>query len=113
MPGTTDADKDEAKATDDKPKFWRVISSHPQDMGRVLFRSVSERRARAWLERHVPRGEEAHLKSPDGKYESYVAERAGPRGEDLDQWQPFDPASWKPPAEQEPPGDTAWADVES
>jgi hypothetical protein len=97
---------------DDKPQLYRVISSFPTDNGRVLFRSASERRARAWLERHVPRGEEAHLKLPNGSYESYVAERHGPRGEDMDQWQPFDPESWKPPAEQEPPGQDAWADVE-
>lgn len=96
----------------DKPQFFRVRSSFPTDQGRVLFRSVSEKRARVWLERHVPRGEEAHLEKPDGTYESYVVERSGPRGEDMEQWQPFDPESWKPPAEMEPPGDTAWADVE-
>lgn len=98
---------------DNKPQFWRVVSSFPQDGGRVLFRSISEKRARAWLESHVPRGEEAHLKTPDGNFESYHVERAGPHGEDMERWQPFDPDSWKPPAEQEPPGDSAWADVES
>lgn len=104
------ADKAENDATE--LKFWRVLSSFPTDMDRVLFRSISERRARAWLERHCPRGEEMHLKGPDGKFESYVSERSGPRGEDMDPWQTFDPKSWRPPAEQEPPGDTAWADME-
>lgn len=100
---------DEAPALE----FYRVISSFPRDDGRVLFRTISEKRARAWLERHVPRGEEAHLKLPDGSFESFVVERHGPRGEDMDSWQPFDPTTWRPPAEQEPPGDSAWADVEA
>ena len=112
-PTTRDDETAAPSADSGKPQFWRVISSFPQDDGRVLFRSVSEKRARAWLERHVPRGEEAHLKTPSGDFESYHAERAGPHGEDMDQWQPFDPDSWKPPAQQEPPGDSAWADVES
>jgi hypothetical protein len=116
MANTTTKTEDTATTRDDEtssaPKFYRVISSFPLDHERVLFRSISEKRARGWLERHIPRGEEAHLKLPDGTFESYVVERHGPHGEDMDSWQPFDPASWKPPAEQEPPGDSAWADVE-
>lgn len=92
--------------------YWRVRSSHPNDNKRVYFRSISERRARQWLMNRVPRGEEAYLEGPGGVIESYVAERQGPHGEDAEQWQPFDPESWVPPTEQEPPGQSAWGDVE-
>lgn len=103
---------DEATVAKSDFEFYRVISSFPADRERVLFRSISLKRARIFIERRCPRGEEMYLKLPDGSFESYSAERAGPHGEDMDQWQPFDPASWRPPAEQEPPGDSAWADVE-
>lgn len=105
------AEQAEKEATE--LKFWRVISSHPLDRERTLFRSISEKRTRRWLENHFPRGEEAYLKAPDGSFASYVVERHGPHGEDMDSWQPFDPSAWRPPAEQDPPGDSAWADVES
>jgi hypothetical protein len=105
-------DKNKDTSTDSGPKWFRVVSSFPEDRGRVLFRSVSEKRARAWLSNHFPRGSEAHLVKPDGNAEHYEHERQGEHGQDADQWAEFDPASWKPPAMQEPPGQSQWGDVE-
>lgn len=90
---------------------FKVISSFPTDMGRVLFSSVSEKRARQFIVNRFPRGEEAYLELPDGSTEAFQNERSGPYGEDADQWAPFDPESWKPPAQMEPPGESAWADI--
>ena len=93
-------------------KRWKVRLSHPHDNKKVVFSSVSEARARRFVANRYPRGTEAYLESPDGKYESYEAERQGPYGEDADPWATFDPEAYKPPEEQEPPGEAAWADVE-
>ena len=60
-----------------------------------------------------PRGEEAYLEGPDGYTEAYQHERQGPYGEDVDQWAPFDPDAYIPPEDVIPPGQDAWADVES
>jgi|SRR5215472_1999657 len=94
------------------PGWYRVISSFPEDRGRVLFRSVSETRARRYLTNRFPRGSEAHLQLPDGSYEHYEHERQGEHGQDAEQWGAFNPDDWKPPAMQEPPGQSAWGDVE-
>jgi hypothetical protein len=106
-----------ATAKDDAPSpptdRWKVRSSFPTDRKRILFSSVSEARARRYVANRFPRGEEAYLEAPDGTTEAYQHERSGPYGEDADQWAAFDPDSWTPPAEQEPPGQSAWADVES
>lgn len=102
--------KSDAKANE--PKWYKVRSSHRQDGGRILFRSVSEQRARNHIETRFPRGSEAHLEMPDGSFEHYEAERQGEHGQDADAWGPFDPEGWKPPAEQEPPGQSQWGDVE-
>jgi len=106
------------KAVEDKtPKpptqRWKVKLSHPLENKKVVFSSVSEDRARRFIVNRFPRGEEAYLESPTGKTESYQQERTGPYGEDADQWAPFDPETYVPPAEQEPPGEAAWADVEA
>lgn len=90
---------------------FKVVSSFPTDLGKVLFSSISEKRARAFITNRFPRGEEAHLVLPGGATEAYQHERTGPYGEDAEQWAPFDPEKWKPPAEQEPPGESAWADI--
>lgn len=107
----------EATTKDDEtsaePQWHKVVSSFPNDHGRVLFRSVSERRARQYVQNRFPRGSEAHLVLPNGSTESYEHERQGEHGQDADQWASFDPESWKPPAEMEPPGQSAWGDVES
>lgn len=109
--------KAQAQSSDDSsknkgPGFWRVRSSHPLDQKRVHFRSVSETRARTWLMNHAPRGSEMYLETPDGKFEHYEAERQGDYGIDAEPWAEFDPESWRPPSEQEPPGQTQWADTE-
>jgi hypothetical protein len=92
---------------------YKVRLSHPLSRKQVVFSTVSEKRARAFIHNRFPRGEEAYLELPDGSTHSYQVERAGPYGEDLDQWAPFDPEAYKPPEEQEPPGQSMWADVES
>ena len=107
-----DAKQDSTAAEKPIPRF-KVVSSHNRDQGRVLFSSVSEKRARAFVQNRFPRGEEAHLVLPNGSAESYQHERTGPHGEDVDQWAPFDPSAWRPPQEQPPPGETAWQDVEA
>jgi hypothetical protein len=99
-------------AKDDSPKRWKVKLSHPLERQRTVFSSISEARARQRIENNYPRGEEAYLEGPDGKTESYQAERTGPHGEDADQWAPFDPDKYVPPEEAAPPGESAWADVE-
>ena len=101
-------------ATDNGPptERFKVKLSHPLSHRKTVFSTVSERRARAFIVNRFPRGEEAYLEKPDGSAESYQAERAGPYGEDMEQWQPFDPDAYKPPEEQDPPGQSAWADVE-
>jgi hypothetical protein len=95
------------------PQWYKVRSSFPTDRKRVLFRSVSETRARQFVEKRFPRGEEAYLEMPDGTTLAYMAERQGEHGQDADAWGPFDPETWKPPEEQEPPGQSEWADVEA
>lgn len=91
---------------------YKVKLSHPLSHRKTVFSTVSERRARAFVSNRFPRGEEAYLESPDGTTESYQEERAGPFGEDMDKWQAFDPDAYKPPEEQDPPGQSQWADVE-
>jgi len=89
-----------------------VKLTHPLERKKRVFSSVSESRARRFVENRYPRGEEAYLEAPDGSIESFQAERAGPYGEDMDPWQTFDPEAWLPPEEAQPPGESAWADVE-
>lgn|SRR5215472_6979290 len=90
---------------------WKVRLSHPIERKAVVFSSVSESRARRHIMNRYPRGTEAYLEAPDGTTEAYQQERTGPYGEDAEPWAPFDPEAYKPPEEQEPPGEAAWADV--
>jgi len=96
----------------DAPQFHKVVLTHPSHNGKVIFRSVSESRAKAVIENRFPRGSEAHLVYPDGTAMHYEAERAGEKGQDADKWAPFDPNSWRAPEEAVVPGDNAWADRE-
>lgn len=100
------------RADVEKPQFFKVVATHPHLNDRIFFRSVSERRARAWLEAHYPRGSEAHLVTPDGETHHYEAERTGERGADVEQWQPFDRAEWTPVEQAPPPGQDEWSDTE-
>lgn len=95
------------------PDRYQVRLTHPLDRKAVVFSSVSEKRARKFLINRYPRGEGAYIEMPDGSTESYQHEREGEHGEDMEQWQPFDPDSWQPPEEMAPPGEAAWADVEA
>lgn len=92
--------------------WWKVKLSHPTHHRKVVFRSLSEKRARAFVVNRFPRGSEAYLESPDGTTEHYEAERQGHQGTDVELWQPFDPDTWIPPDTQTPPGETMWADKE-
>lgn len=93
-------------------KRWKVRLTHPNERRKTVFSSVSESRARRFLSGHYPRGSEAYLESPSGTTEHYEAERTGPYGEDAEQWAPFDPDTYVPPSEAEPPGQSNWADRE-
>jgi len=112
---TKTSDKPQTKTVDSGPPTdrWRVRLSHPLSNKRVVFSTVSETRARKFIANRFPRGSEAYLEGPDGTTESYEHERQGPYGEDAEQWAPFDPEAYKPPEEAEPPGQSAWADVEA
>jgi hypothetical protein len=98
-----------------KPDYFRVVTALSAAGGepdRVLFRSVSEKRARGWLETHAPRGGDILLSKPDGTYESYEQERTGDKGADVDQWQAFDPADYTRPEQASEVAPDEWADVE-
>jgi hypothetical protein len=97
----------------DAPDRFQVRLTHPLERKRVVFSSISEKRARKYVQNRYPRGEEAYIQMPDGSFESYQHEREGPHGEDMDQWAPFDPDKWLPPDEAPAPGESAWADVET
>ena len=103
-------------ATRPRPKSserWSVKLSHPTERRRRVFASISENRARAFLMRRFPRGSEAYLESPTGETYHYEQERQGENGSDAELWAPFDPDTYKPPEEHEPPGQSEWADQEA
>jgi hypothetical protein len=100
------------KAPDKGPGYWKVRNSLPSANKRTHFRTVSESRARQWLMNHAPRGEEMYLESPTGATESYSVVRHNEDGSDAESWQPFDPESFVPPGEMQPPGSAGWPDVE-
>lgn len=102
------------RAKPKKTDFWRVVPSHNllKASNRVYFRSLSESRAKNWVETHCPRGSEMHLVAPNGETFHYENERRDETGGDVDLWQPFDPEEWNPPTQSEPPGQDEWADAE-
>lgn len=69
------APKPAAKQDGPPTDRFKVILSHPNERGRVVFSSVSEKRARNFIVNRFPRGQEAYLEAPDGATESYQAER--------------------------------------
>jgi hypothetical protein len=103
---------DMSKARSEDLPWIFVKLTHRNHHDRIVFRSLSETRARGFVERRYPRGSEAYLLLPDGSIESYEAERQGEFGTDIPQWMKFDPASWNPPDQQAPPGETMWSDKE-
>jgi hypothetical protein len=92
--------------------WFKVRLTHHSHNRKVLFRSVSETRARKFLVNRFPRGSEAYLELPDGSEEHYEAERQGEMGTDAEVWQPFNHEDWIPPDSMVPPGDAAWSDKE-
>jgi hypothetical protein len=100
------------EANSGKPEFYKVRLSHPDNHRKTVFRSVSQKRARAFVERRYPRGSEAYLEHPDGTTEHHEAERQGEYGMDADAWAPFDPDTYQPVEHGTPPGDSEWADLE-
>lgn len=101
-----------AVAAKAKPEFYRVRLTHPNHHDRTVFRSISEERARAFVENRFPRGSEAYLEHPDGTTEHYEAERTGEYGMHAPKWAPFEPSEWIPVDQAPPPGDSEWADKE-
>jgi hypothetical protein len=103
-----------AANTAEKPQFFMVKTANPRANGRILFRSVSQKRAMAWIEQHIPRGGEFYLEAPDGSTMSYEQERTGEKGADTDQWQPYDPSTYVAPELNQAAagsGGDAWSDV--
>jgi hypothetical protein len=96
----------------DGPGWFLVKASHPRENGRVVFRSVSETRARQFVENRYPRGSEVYLETPGGETQSFEFERAGDKGQDAPRWDTFNPADYVPPEQAPPPGDSEWADRE-
>lgn len=92
--------------------WYKVVLTHPNHNEKTVFRSVSEKRARQFVENRFPRGSEAHLIKPDGTREHYERERQGEYGQDAEQWTDFDPSTWSPVDQQAPPGENAWSDKE-
>lgn len=93
------------------PRFKVVESLNRGGADRVLFSSVSEKRARAHLEKTCPRGSHHHLVLPDGSTESYEAERTGAQGEDVDAWGPFDRDAYQAPDLTPVNTNDPWADA--
>ena len=112
-PGPTDDPpvKEEPKGKDGYAWF-KVVLTHPNNNRKVVFRSLSEKRARSFIEKRYPRGSEAHLEQPDGSTESYERERVGDQGIEEEPWGAFDPDSWMPVDQNAPPGENAWSDKE-
>jgi hypothetical protein len=92
--------------------WYKVRLTHHTHNRKVLFRSVSEKRARKFLADRFPRGSEAYLELPDGSEEHYEHERQGDMGTDTEAWQPFNHEEWVPPDSMVPPGESAWSDKE-
>ena len=107
------ADQKAAAKANAGPARYKVIVSLLTAGDRVLFSSVSQSRAKQWIEDHCPRGSHFFLLAPDGSMSSYEAERAtgGPRGEDLETWQPFDRAAYQAPELAPVNAHDPWADA--
>jgi hypothetical protein len=97
------------------PPRWRVVVANKMAGDRVLFSSVSERRARAHIERTCPRGSHHFLLAPDGSMESYEHERLtglDDNGKDLESaWAPFDRDAYQAPDLSPVNTNDPWADA--
>lgn len=95
------------------PDRFRVIVSNNMAGDRTLFSSVSEKRARNYVEDKCPRGQHFFVLSPNGDMHSYEAERltGGPQGEDVEAWQVFDRAAYQAPDLAPVNTNDPWADA--
>jgi len=95
------------------PDRYRVIVSNNMAGDRVLFSSVSQKRAQKYIEDKCPRGQHFFLLAPDGSMSSYEAERltGGPQGEDVEAWQPFDRDAYQAPDLSPVNTNDPWADA--
>ena len=93
------------------PRFKVVESLVRGGADRVLFSSVSESRAKAWLVSHCPRGSHFFLSTPDGGMFAYEAERTGIQGEDADPWAEFDRNAYQAPELAPVNTNDPWADA--
>ena len=95
------------------PARYKVIVSNKTAGDRVLFSSVSQSRTRKWVEDHCPRGSHFFVLAPDGSMTSYEAERltGGPRGEEIEAWQPFDREAYQAPDLTPVNTSDPWADA--
>jgi hypothetical protein len=93
------AEQEETRKAKQGPPRYKVIVSDPTANDRTLFSSVSQNRARTWVEQHVPRGQHVFVLNPDGSMDGYEFERisGGPQGEDVEMWQPFDRDEYSSP----------------
>lgn len=101
----------DAKAS--APQRYRVVVSNKTTGDRVLFSSVSQKRAQKYIEDHCPRGSHFFLLAPDGSMSSYEHERltGGPQGEDVEAWQPFDRDAYQAPDLTPVNTNDPWADA--
>jgi hypothetical protein len=108
-----DAMQAEQKQANNAPARYKVVVSLKTAGDRVLFSSVSEKRAKKWVEDHCPRGSHFFLLGPDGSMSSFEHERnsGGPQGEDLDTWQPFDRDAYQAPELSPVNVHDPWADA--
>jgi hypothetical protein len=92
------AEQAEAKKAQAGPERFKVVVSDPNAMERTLFSSVSKKRARAWVEQHVPRGQ-------------HERHSGGPQGEDIEAWQEFDRDAYSSPELNPVNTNDPWADA--
>ena len=103
------------KAGNAGPPRYKVVESLQRGTAdRVFFSSVSQKRARAFVEQRCPRGSHFFLLNPDGSMESYEAERltGGPQGEEYDSgWLTFDRDGYQAPELAPVNTNDPWADA--
>jgi hypothetical protein len=102
-----------AKAKQGGPPRFKVLVSNSTHGDRTLFSSVSETRARKYVEQRCPRGQHFFVRGPDGTDMSYEHERltGGPQGEDVDTWQAFDRDAYQAPTLEPVNTNDPWADA--
>jgi hypothetical protein len=101
------------KAKNAGPARYKVVVSFKGAGDRVLFSSVSETRAKRYIEQNCPRGSHFFLLAPDGSMSSFEHERntGGPKGEDVETWQPFDREAYQAPELTPVNTNDPWADA--